>query len=270
MNRISTFLVAASLSAGASFAPDAHAQTLPTGFSDALVTAVSFPTATAFIPDGRLLITSQAGALRVFKNGALLPTPALAFNAAATGVNPKICTGGEMGLLGVAIDPQFITNKYVYVYYTARNGSDCGSADYTSANPPDTTVAGVYSAFNRRVNRVSRFVLGTAANTDVIDPATEVVLVDRMPARGSNHNAGDVHFGKDDYLYISIGDGGTDYSGNGPGTAGGNDAARDKHVLTGKILRVTRDGGIPPTNPFVAGGTRRCNEIGRASCRERV
>ncbi len=268
MNQISTFLFAALLSACAGFAPGVQAQTLPPGFSDALVTAVGAPTATAFTPDGRLLITSQNGALRVFKTGVLLPTPALGFNAAATGVDPKICTGGEMGLLGVAVDPQFIANKYVYLYYTARNGSDCGSPNYTALNVGDGTAARTYSAFNRRANRVSRFVLGTTANTDLIDPATEVVLVDRMPARGSNHNAGDVHFGNDGFLYISIGDGGTDYSGTSPGSAGGNDAARDKHVLTGKILRVTRDGGIPATNPFVAGGTRRCNVTGATSVGE--
>lgn len=241
------------------------AQTLPSGFSDALVTAVSAPTAMAFTPDGRLLITSQGGALRLYKGGALVATPALSFNASAGGAEPKICQGGEQGLLGVAVDPQFSANRYVYLYYTARNGSDCSSSNYTAANAADGTPDGTYSAFNRKANRVSRFVLGTTANADIVDPTTEVVLVDRMPARGTNHNAGDVHFGKDGFLYISIGDGGTDYSGASPGSAGGNDAARDKHVLTGKILRVTRDGGIPPGNPFVAGGTRRCNVTGNTT-----
>ncbi len=174
-------------------------QTLPANFSDALVVAVSAPTATAFTPDGRVLIASQGGSLRVFKSGALVVTPALSFNPAASGPSPKICQGGEQGLLGVAVDPQFAANRYVYLYYTARNGSDCSSPNYTAANAPGTleaTAEGTYSAFNRKANRVSRFVLGTAANADLVDPATEVVLVDRMPARGTNHNAGDVHFGK--------------------------------------------------------------------------
>ncbi len=262
MNQIFTAFITASLSALTLVVPGVHAQSLPAGFSDVLVTAVSAPTATAFAPDGRLLITSQNGAVRVFKGGALLATAALGFNTAATGADPKICTGGEMGLLGVAVDPQFATNKYVYLYYTARNGSDCGAPNYTAANAGDGTPDGTYSAFNRRANRVSRFVLGTGASADSIDPSTEVVLIDRMPARGSNHNAGDVHFGKDGYLYISIGDGGTDYNGTTPGSGGGNDASRDRHVLTGKILRVTRDGAIPPSNPFVAGGTHRCNVAG--------
>lgn len=238
------------------------AQSLPSNFSDSLVTAVSAPTATAFTPDGRLLITSQGGSLRVVKGGALLATAALAFNTTAAGSEPKICQGGEQGLLGVAVDPAFASNRYVYLYYTARNGSDCGSPNYTAANAGDGTPEGSYSAFNRKANRVSRFVLGTTGNADLVDPATEVVLVDRMPARGTNHNAGDVHFGRDGLLYVSIGDGGTDYNGASPGSGGGNDASRDKHVLTGKILRVTRDGDVPTTNPFYANGARRCNVTG--------
>ncbi len=235
---------------------------LPANFVDSVVTAVNAPTATAFTPDGRMLITSQGGSLRVFKNGALVATPALSFNATATDAGPKICQGGEQGLLGVAVDPAFASNRYVYLYYTARNGSDCGAPNYTAANAGDGTLDGTYSAFNRKANRVSRFVLGTTANADVVDPATEVVLIDRMPARGTNHNAGDVHFGKDGFLYVSIGDGGTDYNGTSPGSGGGNDAARDKHVLTGKILRITRDGAVPPSNPFYANGARRCNVTG--------
>ena len=248
-----------------SFTPSVHGQALPTGFSDTLVAAVSGPTATAFTPDGRILITSQSGALRVYKSGAVLPTPALSFDTGTTTANPKICVVSEAGLLGVAVDPQFATNKFVYLYYSARNGSDCMAPNYTAANAGDGTPTGTYSAFNRRANRVSRFVLGTGASADVIDPASEVVLVDRMPARGGNHNAGDVHFGKDGYLYISVGDGGTDYNGTSPGSGGGNDASRDSHVLTGKILRVTRNGGIPPDNPFIGAASGRCNVTGATS-----
>ena len=263
MTKLSTLIFSATLAALMAFAPNIQAQALPGGFSDALVTAVGAPTAMAVTPDGRMLITGQNGALLVFKNNALLVTPALSFdNTCTSSTNPKICTGGEQGLLGVAVDPAFATKNYIYRPYTARNGSDCSSPNYTAANVADGTPDGIYSAFNRKANRVSRYVLGTVASTDVVDNATEVVLVDRMPARGTNHNAGDVHFGKDRLLYISIGDGGTDYSGTSLGSAGGNDAARDKHVLTGKILRVTRDGGIPATNPFVAGATRRCNVTG--------
>ena len=259
MNRTATLLVSFGLSLLSAIAA---AQTLPANFTPTLVTPVGAPTATAFTPDGRMLITTQGGTLRIYSGGALVATPALSFNGGSGGAEPKICGGGEQGLLGVAVDPEFSTNKYIYLFYTARNGSSCDAVDYTSANAADGTPVGTYSAFNRKANRVSRFVLGTQANPSIVDPTTEVVLVDRMPARGTNHNAGDVHFGKDGFLYISIGDGGTDYSGTSPGQAGGNDAARDKHVLTGKILRITRNGGIPAGNPFAAGGIRRCNVTG--------
>jgi glucose/arabinose dehydrogenase len=199
---------------------------VPAGFSDVLVTSIGGPTALAFTPDGRLLITRQSGSLHVYANGALLATPAITFPSTA------ICTNSERGLLGVAVDPAFASNGYVYLFRTFN------------------TAAGAC------VNRVSRFTM--SGNT--LDAATELVLVDNMPSPAGNHNAGDLGFGKDGYLYISIGDGGCDYAGGG--CAGTNDASRDQHVLTGKILRITSTGGIPPTNPFQGAGTARCNVTG--------
>ena len=61
------------------------------------------------------------------------------------------------------------------------------------------------------MNRVSRFVL---PDTDVIDPATETVLIDNIPSPDGIHNAGDLGFGKDGYLYVSVGDGGCDLRGD--------------------------------------------------------
>ena len=87
------------------------------------------------------------------------------------------------------------------------------------------------------------------------------MLIDNIPSFGS-HNAGDLHFGKDGYLYASTGDGVCDYAIDS-GCAGQNDAARDRNVLLGKILRITRNGGIPATNPFTGADSGRCNEAGR-------
>jgi len=206
---------------------------VPPGFDDALVTdEVDGPTALAFTPDRRLLITTQGGSLRIFQNGTLLGTAALTFPS------NQICTESERGLLGVAVDPEFGLpgdHNYIYLFYTAEKSSP-----------------------SRCVNRVSRFTLPAG---NVIDPATELILVDEMPSPAGNHNAGDVQFGNDGYLYISIGDGGCDYA-NNSGCAGSNDAARDEHVLTGKILRITKTGDIPPSNPFQGAGTARCNVTG--------
>ncbi len=203
--------------------------TLPTGFTDTVLFDLELPTALAFTPDGRLLATTQTGQLRVYKNGALLATPALSFGAGS------ICSNSERGLLGVAVDPDFATNRFVYLFYTHAITGGC-------------------------MNRVSRFTFGTG---DTADPASELVLVDNMPSPAGNHNAGDVHFGPDGYLYISIGDGGCDWAGGGCG--GTNDASRDQHVLTGKILRITKTGDIPPTNPFQGPGTARCNVTGQTT-----
>lgn len=213
------------------------ATTLPADFVDEPVTSVMGPTALAFTPDGRLLITTQAGQLRVYQNGTLLSTPALDLTS-------KLCTNSERGLLGVAVDPQFATNNFIYLYYTFNKFGVCPTGQPTNASNP--------------VNRVARFVL--AANSTV-NPSSEVVLIDNIVSPNGNHNAGDLRFGKDGYLYISVGDGGADYAGNS-GSGGANDASRDKNVLLGKILRITRDGAIPATNPFQGANSGRCNVTG--------
>ena len=108
------------------------------------------------------------------------------------------------------------------------------------------------------VNRVSRFTV--SGNT----ASGEVVLVDNMPSPNGNHNAGDLLFGKDGYLYIGIGDGGCDL--DVPSQCGGsNTNARKRNILTGKVLRVTRSGGIPLDNPFIGSNSGRCNVNGRTT-----
>ena len=211
---------------------------IPLNFVDELVASVGGPTAMAFTPDGRLLVTRQSGSVRVVTAaGALLATPALTFSAA------QVCTNSERGLLGVAVDPSFATNHYVYLFYTRNVTGSCAT--------------GVDGARNR----VSRFVL---PDSNVIDAGTETVLVDGIRSFGGNHNAGDLHFGHDGYLYVSTGDGGTDYAGDS-GSGGANDASRDEFHLLGKILRITPNGGIPPTNPFQGAGTARCNVTGETT-----
>src|SRR6185295_7224645 len=76
------------------------AATVPAGFSDTLVASVGSPIALAFTPDGRLLVTTQGGALRVIQNDALLATPALTIPAAS------ICTESERGLLAGLRQPR--------------------------------------------------------------------------------------------------------------------------------------------------------------------
>jgi glucose/arabinose dehydrogenase len=146
----------------------ANGASVPTGFTDSLVAAgLTNPTAMAFAPDGRIFVCEQGGKLRVIKNGALLTTPF---------VTLTVDSAGERGLLGIAFDPNFVSNQLVYVYYTAP----------TPAH-----------------NRVSRFI----ANGDVALAGSETILME-LPnlSTATNHNAGAIHFGPDGLLYVATGD----------------------------------------------------------------
>src|SRR5688500_17238123 len=81
-----------------------RAATLPAGFSETSIGGLSGPTAMAMAPDGRIFVCQQGGALRVIKNNALLATPF---------VTLTVNSSGERGLLGVAFDPDFLTNHFV-------------------------------------------------------------------------------------------------------------------------------------------------------------
>lgn len=221
MRPFTTFLICAA----------AVGQTVAPGFTDSLVGRVPAPTTITPLPDGRILVGSQGGVLRILRDDQLLPTPALTIPTAS------ICSNSERGLLGVARDPAFDLNGYVYIFYTHRApGRDCASG----ANAP--------------VNRVSRVTM----RGDSIDMSSELVLIDNISSFNGNHNAGDLQFGNDGLLYVATGDAGCHYGGGGR-CAGQNDAARETHHLLGKILRIGRDGSIPPSNPWQGPGTARCN-----------
>jgi glucose/arabinose dehydrogenase len=146
----------------------AHAATLPAGFTETQISGLTSPTAMEIAPDGRIFICLQGGSLRVIKNGALLPTPFLTLN-----VDPA----GERGLLGIAFDPNFATNNFLYLYYTV--------------------------ATSPKHNRVSRF----TANGDVVVPGSETLILrlDDLTA-ATNHNGGAIHFGPDGKLYVAVGE----------------------------------------------------------------
>jgi len=145
------------------------AATVPSGFVDSpYVNVPSGTTAMQFAPDGRLFVCEQTGKLRVVQNGNLLTTPFLTVPVDAT---------GERGLLGVAFDPNFAQNNFVYVYYTAKT----------------PTIH----------NRVSRF----TANGNVAVAGSEVILLNLNTLSGaSSHNGGAIHFGNDGTLLIAVGD----------------------------------------------------------------
>ncbi len=149
----------------------AYAATLPAGFTETQISGLSNPTAMEIAPDGRIFVCLQGGSLRVIKNGTLLPAPFITLN-----VDPN----GERGLLGIAFDPNFATNNFLYLYYTV--------------------------ATDPRHNRVSRF----TANGDVVVPGSETIIMelDNLTS-AQNHNGGAIHFGPDGKLYVAVGENAT-------------------------------------------------------------
>lgn len=152
----------------------------------------------AFVPDGRLLFTEKnTGNVRVVQGGILLPTP---------WATVRVSSSGERGLLGITVDPNFVTNRFVYVYHT---------------NPSPLA------------NRVIRFRDSLGRGVD-----STVILTAPITTGATNHNGGNLHFGPDDKLYVTIGEYANPlYS-------------QDLRVVMGKILRLNRDGTAPPDNPF--------------------
>lgn len=239
MKRNAVAIVILAVIFGLLFPVEATAEftTLPEDFADQLVVSaanlrlddndVPRPTAIAWLPGADLLvITQQGGVFRADEGGGAV---------ALLDLRPEgVCSmsvNNEMGLLGVAIDPDFGANSHVFLYYTDRKGND------------------------RCANRVSRFTL--ESGNALVD---EDVLIDNIAAPNGNHNGGDLQFGNDDLLYISVGDGGQDLR-NGA-TQDGNRNARRLDLLNGKILRITSDGAIPEDNPFRGPGTARCSATG--------
>ena len=147
------------------------AATLPAGFSESQWGSPmpGAATAMAFAPDGRLFVCLQSGQVRVInKDGVLLANPF---------VTLSVDSNGERGLLGVAFDPNFASNHYVYLYHTVP-----GSPAH---------------------NRISRF----TANGNVAAANSEFVLVDLDNlSNATNHNGGAIHFGPDGKLYVGVGE----------------------------------------------------------------
>ena len=98
-------------------------------------------------------------------------------------------------MMAVAVDPAFATNHFIYVYYTFKKNGVC---EYGS------------NGSTRLRSTASR--ASCSRDDDTVDPASETVLIDNIPAPEGYHIGADLHFGKDGYLYVSTGDGGCDYA----------------------------------------------------------
>ncbi len=209
--------------------------------------------ATAGDGSGRLFVVDQRGRIEILKDGVVSETPFLDLEPLLT--PPRTNTSGqpafdERGLLGLAFHPDYgkagtSGEGRFYVYYSAP-----------------TSVTGFDHLDVLAEYRVS------AGNPNLADPSSGRILLTNVHPQ-FNHNAGQLAFGPDRMLYLSIGDGGSGGD-NAAGHTGGSDArpngvlgnAQDKTKLMGKILRIDVAGnnapggqyGIPADNPFVGEG----------------
>lgn len=193
----------------------------------------SQPLALIAAPSGnRLYVVERGGSIRAFDND-----PTVTASSLFADISGQVATQGEGGLLGMAFDPDFANNGYVYLSYTA-------------AVPADQQIA------NQRVlwSRISRF--ETVPDRSAIIPASEQILL-QIDQPFTNHNGGQIAFDNSGLLFIGLGDGG---SGNDP-----NQNAQDVTNLLGAMLRInpsmadTTRGlpySIPTDNPFV--GNHNC------------
>jgi len=186
--------------------------------------------------DGRLFVNEKAGVIKIVQpNGTVVPKPFL-------DITEQVTSEGEEGFLGLAFHPEYAENGTFFVNYTNMTNKV-------------------------RRTRISRFIVSDDAN--IADPESEDILL-TITQPSSNHNAGDIHFGPDGYLYIPLGDGG--------GSGDSKDNAQNLRTLLGKIVRIdvdSLDGNhaadcpgdgsghyrVPMENPLRDGPGSTCDEI---------
>ena len=180
---------------------------------ETFTTGLSNPVNIKHAGDDRLFLVELSGLIQIVnKDGTVNASPFL-------DIDEKVSDGGgERGLLAMAFHPDYSNNGFFYVNYIDNSG--------------DTVI--------------SRF---TRSTNDIADNTSELVLL-QVSQPFANHNGGDLHFGTDGYLYISLGDGG---SGGDPGNR-----SQTLTTLLGKILRIDVDNvsdgnnyAIPVDNPYV-------------------
>ena len=174
---------------------------------------LSNPWDIAFLPDSTALISERAGTLRARRvNGAMTTVATIG----------DVIAGGEGGLLGIAVDPSFATNRLIYT---------CFSSSLGGAND----------------NRVVRWRLAVDL-TQLTDRADIVTGLPRNPS--GRHSGCRPRFGPDGYLWIGTGD------------AANGSNPQNVQSLGGKVLRVTRDGVDAPGGPLLRGGDARIYTFG--------
>ncbi len=200
--------IAAGLALGASVL----AATLPANFAETKIGTANNGTAMDFSPDGKLYVLEQPGTMKVFSGSGTTWTQVAPGGNFFTGSTLAVSSSGERGLLGIAFDPNYTNNRYLYCYYTA-------------------TTPAVH-------NRISRFAANADGTQVVAGSETTLMDLDNL-STATNHNGGAIHFGPDGKLYVAVGE-----------NANGANAQSLANRL-GKMLRLNPDPAnpIPTDNP---------------------
>jgi glucose/arabinose dehydrogenase len=173
--------------------------------TETIVKGLQNPWGLAFLPDGRMLVTERPGRLRIIN------PRTNALSAPITGL-PAVAANGQGGLLGLALDPEFASNRQVYLCFAEGREGGTGT-----------------SVFRGRLS----------ANFGSLDDGQ--VIFRQMPAGNTGRHFGcRLVFGRDQTLFITLGDRGN--------------MEREAQNLAnhiGKVIRIRRDGSVPPDNPFV-------------------
>ena len=191
------------------------APTLAPGFTQTKVAGgLAKPIVLAFAANGDLYIGEQGGTIVVYRNGAVQTTPVLSL---------PVFEQGETGLLGMALDPNFATNGYIYVSYTAALTTGAGTDQPYARLSRFTVVGGVASPSSEKIFYTGNQVQNEDGNGGNYD-----------------HAGNDLKVGPDGKLWWSVGD-------NVPALSN----AQNLDNIYGKILRFNLDGSVPTDNPFL-------------------
>ncbi len=228
MSRFSLHLAAAPialLAAAPAFAVDEIFETEgPSIQVETVADGLEHPWALAFLPDGGMLVTERPGRLRVIRNGVLDPTP-------IAGLPPMI-TQGIAGLTDIVLDPDFATNRTIYLSYS-KSHPDAGATPTPQANSANAVLRAKWDG-GTRLTDVEDIFLATPWYGA---PPIPERCCGQGPAFGSY--GGRMAIDEDGYLFVTSGD--RNYG----------ELARQTDNHIGKVLRLNRDGSVPRDNPYV-------------------
>ncbi|HLF70660.1 MAG TPA: PQQ-dependent sugar dehydrogenase, partial [Dehalococcoidia bacterium] len=205
---------------------------LPGGFvTDVVASGLTDPTAIALLPDGRIFIAQKNGVVRLVKNGALQATPVI-------DIQDRVNDYWDHGLIGMAVNPNFAANPYIYLLYTYENNAGAFEGP-KSGRLARYTVTGDTAAPSSQL-----VLLGSAAGA-----GCPTVTADCIPSESVTHSVGAVKVADDGTLFVTTGDASAF-------TYVDDMALRTQNLdsLAGKLLHIsaTTGQGIS-TNPFWTG-----------------